>query len=66
MRNRKLIYTIITLLFAAGFYFYENYIAENKAKIDAVEIEGFNYFPTSTTGQIIHHQYYSTLLVSLL
>jgi endonuclease G len=59
VRNRKLIYTIITLLFAAGFYFYENYIAENKAKKDAVEIEGFNYFPTSTTGQIIHHQYYS-------
>jgi len=59
VRNRKLIYTIITLLFAAGFYIYENYKAENNAQTDAVQIEGFNYFPTSTTGQIIHHQYYS-------
>lgn len=59
MYNRKLIYTIISLLCAAGFYFYENYANKNNKQNNSTQIEGFNYFPTSTTGQIIHHQYYS-------
>jgi len=59
VHSRKLIYTLITLLFAIGFYIYDNYNAKPKEQTVEVVNSGFNYLPTSTTGQIIHHQNYS-------
>lgn len=59
MRNRKVIYTILTLLVAIGFYFYENNFIKINLETSNPNIEGFNYLPTSTTGQIITHQFYT-------
>jgi len=59
MKNRKIIYTIITLLFALGFYFYNGNSFENGDSNKKVTVSGFNFLPTSTTGQIVHHQFYS-------
>lgn len=56
MRNRRAIYALLSLLVAVGFYLYENY---NPQSVTIVSIEGFNYLPTSTTGQIIQHKNYS-------
>lgn len=63
MKNRKLIYTIITLVFAVGFYFYDNYSAKLNTSSNipdiVIDTTDFNYLPTSTTNQIVHHKYYS-------
>jgi endonuclease G len=59
VRNRKVIYTILTLLVAIGFYFYENNFIKINLETSNPNIEGFNYLPTSTTGQIITHQFYT-------
>jgi endonuclease G len=59
VKNRKAIYTIITLLIAAGFYFYDGYAIETGVSNSTENISDFNFLPTSTTGQIIHHQFYS-------
>lgn len=60
MRNRKLIYTIITLIFAVGFYLYDNYSLNNKIVTNETDkSEDLYLLPTSTTGQVIHHNYYS-------
>ena len=56
MRNRKAIYAILSLLIALGFYYYQNNFDSQSSQ---VSIEGFNYLPTSTTGQIIQHQNYT-------
>ena len=57
MKNRRrTIYAIITLLFASILYIYDNYDVEEK---NISFSSNFNYLPTSTTGQIIHHNYYS-------
>lgn len=56
MKNRKVIYTIIALIFAGAFYVYDNYYVEEKSVPFS---PNFNYLPTSTTGQIVHHNYYS-------
>lgn len=56
MRNRKAIYAILSLLIAVGFYYYQNNFEQKNLQIP---IEGFNYLPTSTTGQIIQHQNYT-------
>lgn len=61
MKNKRFIYTGIALLFALGFYLYENYDwGEHVVTIDAVILDrNINYQPTSTTGQIVNHPYYS-------
>ncbi|MFA5297772.1 MAG: DNA/RNA non-specific endonuclease, partial [Lutibacter sp.] len=59
MKNRKVIYTIITLLFAIGSYFYNGHAFESEVSTKASNISNFNFLPTSTTGQIVHHQFYS-------
>ncbi|MDO9275673.1 MAG: DNA/RNA non-specific endonuclease [Lutibacter sp.] len=59
MKNRKAVYTIITLLVAIGFYFYDGYAFEKQVLTKTVEVSDFDFLPTSTTGQIIHHQFYS-------
>ncbi|WP_445725557.1 DNA/RNA non-specific endonuclease [Flavobacterium sp.] len=50
---------LITLMFAAGFYFYDNYNAKPKVQAVSDSISTVNYLPTSTTGQIIYHQNYA-------
>ena len=59
MKNRKAVYTIITLLFAIGFYFYDGYAFEIPVSNKTAKVSDFDFLPTSTTGQIIHHQFYS-------
>ncbi|WP_299527316.1 DNA/RNA non-specific endonuclease [uncultured Lutibacter sp.] len=65
MKNRKPIYIIITLVFAIGFYIYDNYLVENKApKIEVSEKSNqesstVDLTPTSTTNQLVKHKYYS-------
>ncbi|MDP3313399.1 DNA/RNA non-specific endonuclease [Lutibacter sp.] len=59
MENRKIIYTVITILFATGFYFYDHYYVEKKSSSNTQNNSTFNFLPTSTTKQIIHHQFYS-------
>lgn len=59
MKNRKVIYTIITLLFAIGFYFYDGFAIENIESAKESNVSNFNFLPTSTTGQVVHHQFYS-------
>ncbi len=46
-------------MFAAGFYFYDNYNAKPKVQAVSDSISTVNYLPTSTTGQIIYHQNYA-------
>ena len=58
MKNRKFIYTIITLLFALGFYVYDN-SSEKVETPTNTTIQVYNYLPSSTTNQIIHHNFYS-------
>ncbi len=56
MRKPKVVYTILSLLIAIFFYWYQQQNTFEKIKVD---IEGFNYLPTSTTGQIIQHNNYT-------
>ena len=58
MKSRKFIYTIITLLFALGFYVYDNYSEKVETPTNTT-IHKYNYLPSSTTNQIIHHNFYS-------
>ncbi len=61
MFQRKYLYSIIALIFAIGFYIYDHYSAEDfstKTQSD-VSDEGQHYLPTSTTGQIITHRFYT-------
>lgn len=59
MKNRKTVYTIITLLIAAGFYFYDGYAFEKGVSNTEENKADFNFLPTSTTEQVVHHQFYS-------
>lgn len=70
MKSRKLIYVVFVLLVAVYFKFTgENTTnvtkntTSNKAKNDADGVNdtssNFNYLPTSTTNQIIEHDYYT-------
>ncbi|OGS74224.1 MAG: endonuclease [Flavobacteria bacterium RIFCSPLOWO2_12_FULL_35_11] len=59
MKNRKAVYTIITLLIAIGFYFYDGYAIETGVSNSTENISDFDFLPTSTTGQVVHHQFYS-------
>ena len=59
MKNKKYLYTVITILFALGFYVYDNYSFEKESpKYEKIELN-FNFLPLSTTGQIVHHKSYS-------
>ena len=60
MKNRKNIYVIITIFFAVLFYIWDNYYAkENEFVQDNEKKEISTFLPTSTTGQIAHHNFYS-------
>ncbi|WP_303318192.1 DNA/RNA non-specific endonuclease [Flavivirga abyssicola] len=63
--NKKIIYSLVAILIVFGIYGYE-YFLEEEATIQIVETgkevknNTNEYFlPTSTTGQIIHHEGYS-------
>jgi endonuclease G len=57
VRNRKFIYTLISILFAVGFYFYDNYYTEEVSEDKNTSTS--NFLPTSTTGEVAHHNFYS-------
>jgi endonuclease G len=59
VKNRKIIYTIISLLFAVGFYFYDNFYNINTSKNSNHSNLNNLYLPTSTTDEIVHHKYYT-------
>lgn len=60
MKNRKSIYSIIALVFAIGFYIYDNYSFESNTALTSIEKSlEVDFLPTSTTGKIIHHNFYS-------
>lgn len=61
MKNRKIIYTLVTLVLAVGFYFYDNYSEKSidKSNSNSTVLSDFDFSPTSTTNQIIQHKYYS-------
>lgn len=63
--NRKYIYPILVILVTLAFYFIndkmdEELLIQDSEDFEAPEMELNTYFlPKSTTGQIIHHNYYS-------
>jgi len=67
MKNRKIIYTILTAIIAVFLYLtndkkqvqHNNNSKDNDGVIDVVLDNNFNYLPTSTTNQIIRHKYYT-------
>lgn len=62
MKNRKSIYTVIALLFAVVYYIYDNYsFGEQIVSTDdslAIAVNS-DLLPTSTTGQVVKHKYYT-------
>lgn len=60
MKNRKTIYTLITVFFAVLFFIWDNYSLEDLSTKEAsIEVNTTELLPTSTTGQVIHHNNYS-------
>lgn len=59
MKNRKIIYTLISFLFAIGFYFYDNYQDKNTTLTPNYTRNTTQFLPTSTTGEIVHHKYFT-------
>jgi len=60
VRNRKAIYSVIALAFAIGFYVYDNYYATNISTVTtAVPLKKDSFLPSSTTGVIVQHNYYT-------
>jgi len=63
--NRKNIYPILVAVVIIGFYFLNDKIDAQKAdeayqKVNTPnETTNTHYLPTSTTGVVVHHQYYS-------
>ncbi|MDV7187676.1 DNA/RNA non-specific endonuclease [Lutibacter sp. TH_r2] len=61
MRNRKTIYAALTIFFAILFFVWDNFSIEDikeisKSKTEKSEID---FLPTSTTGTIVNHNFYS-------
>lgn len=68
MRNRKTIYLIVIVIIFAVNYFRKQQTATDKSASTKGEVNnstttglkfGFDFLPTSTTGQVIHHKGYS-------
>lgn len=60
MKNRKTIYVFLSIFFAVLFFIWDNYSFEELAtKKENIKLSTTNFLPTSTTGQIVHHNYYS-------
>lgn len=63
--KRKYTYPLLVILFTLGYLFFEKYAEE---KIEAPKVENGKlektatntyFLPSSTTGQVVHHNYYS-------
>ncbi|MFD1293431.1 DNA/RNA non-specific endonuclease [Lutibacter holmesii] len=60
MRNRKFIYTLISVAFAVGFYIYDNYYAADTSNTNSAQNTSTSAFlPSSTTGVIARHNFYT-------
>ncbi len=70
MKNRKIIYALLVVIITIGFYIFELYYPEdshnsptedNSEVIDDTKIlsSSFDYLPSSTTNQVIKHDYFS-------
>jgi len=61
VKNKKTIYSIITVIIAFGFYLYDNFAwGENFVESNSIVIaENISYLPSSTTGQLVNHPFYS-------
>ena len=60
MKNRKPIYVFITVFFAVLFFIWDNYTFEAIDSETAItNLETANFLPSSTTGQLIYHTYYT-------
>ncbi len=63
--NKRWLYTTIVVLIVIGIYGYEHFLKEQEAaeivsEGETVKTDTNEYFlPTSTTGQIVHHESYS-------
>lgn len=63
--NKKTLYGILAILLVFGVYGYEHFLKENEISayvVDGKEIKSNTnefFLPTSTTGQIVHHESYS-------
>ncbi len=64
---KKIIYTILTGIIVVTGYFIEDKLKHNNlssdnqidTEVDDVNIEGFDYLPSSTTNAIVKHRYYT-------
>lgn len=63
--NKRTVYSVIAIAIILGVYGYEHFLIEKEKQVDVVaggEIKNSTkeyYLPSSTTGQIIHHNGYS-------
>ena len=60
IKSRKVIYTIITLIVAL--FLYQNNAKKDSDQdgvLDTIDNTEFNFLPTSTTNQIVEHDYYT-------
>jgi len=60
VKNKKTIYVFITVFFAVLFFIWDNYTFEAVgSETTTASLETTAFLPSSTTGQIIHHKYYT-------
>ena len=57
MKNRKTIYALLIVIVTIGLYVFELYTPENNQENQNTTISGFNFLPTSTTGNIAKHDF---------
>ncbi len=57
MKNKAFVYPILILLISLIIYLI--YPSSGENKVDTISNSSFNYLPTSTTNQIISHNYYT-------
>jgi len=67
LKNRKLIYALLTAIVAISFYIFELYYPNDGSnknqnipeviEDESVDVSNFNYLPTSTTNQIVKHDF---------
>ena len=63
-KNRKFIYTVITAIIALFLYLNNNSkiketSSDDDGVMDVIQKNNFDYLPTSTTGEIVKHKFYT-------
>ena len=56
MKNR-IIYALLIIIVSIAFFIFEQYTPESTQETQGPTISGFDFLPTSTTGQIISHDF---------